>query len=422
MSEALPPPTSETIAYRPISGWAIAGFTVGLLFSALVVVCAVLGLFQGLPVFFPSWMLVAPIAGLVMSLYGQKQINDSEGTKVGSKLASCGIWLSLISGLGYLAYYLATTLAIESQANSFLLEKGEDSGFFARIRQGGREINAAYLLTLPATRRGSASPDDVKAMIDLYDTGKEDPSAFTFFPEQPLVRVFYGDLGKDAEITPAGVLGWKYIEGRYQVDRMYRIKTKEVEADAIISVQSTEAETAGQGRRWFVNLRESGIKEPYHLTKLGQGLRKLRFDARHVLEVWAKDLYDGKAFAEGRKIDRTVWAWLPVKDEADRAAKQNVFYQILDGKGDKRFAFGVLTRHDALGKWEIEKGKLRVYMMGQFTFPATPAAPGYKADVNFLLETVQAIDPATVTDDTPAPGWRVVSFQVLRFAPAAGGP
>ncbi|MSU78466.1 MAG: hypothetical protein EXS16_10275 [Gemmataceae bacterium] len=423
MSETLPQTTTETIAYRPVSGWAVAGFVVGLLFAALVLVCTVLGLFQGIPVFFPSWMLAIPIVGLALSWLGQKTIHESEGTCVGAKLASTGLWLSLLSGLGYLAYYLGTTFAIESQANSFLMDKEDGSGFFARLREGGGEVNSAFLLTLPATHRGSAAPDDIKAMIDRYDDRKEDPGAFTLFPDQPLVRIFHKDLGKDAEITPQAVLGWKYAEGRYKVDRVYRIKTKEVEAEAIISVQSTEAESKGQGRRWFVSMRESALKEPYRLTPLGESVKKLRLDARLVLEQWAKDLFEGKGFAEGRKIDKTVWTWLPMKDEAERSAKQQRLYHIFDGKSEKRFSyFMVMTRHDAVGKWEIEKGKFRIHLMGQFTLHPSATTPPHKIDINFLLETVQAVDPATATDDTPSPGWRIVSYHVLRFMASQQGP
>ncbi len=421
MSEA-PPPTTESLVYRPVSGWAIAGFTVGLLFSALVAVCAVLGLMQGNPVFFPSWILILPIGGLALALIGQKHIRDSEGTRVGAKLASVGLWLSLISGLSYIAYYLGTTLAIESQANSFLMDKAEDSGFFARLREGAPGVNTAFLLTLPATRRGSAAPDDIKAMIDLYDLNKEDPGAFTFFSEVPLVRALHGDLGKNAEITPLGVLGWKYVEGRYKVDRLYRIRTKEIDADAVISVQSTEAESKGQGRRWFVSMRESGLKDKIELTPVGRGLKKLRFDARLVLEQWAADLFNGIGFAEGRRVDKTVWDWLPMANEAERAAKKQSVYQILDGKGEKRFSFSVVTRPDAIGKWEIEKGKLRVHLVTQLSTLTNPTATHQKADINFVLETIETVDPAAVTDDTPAPGWRIVSYQVLRFTTPAPGP
>ena len=73
------------------------------------------------------------MVGIVFSLIGQKQIQNSEGTRAGAKLARLGIWLSLLSGLGYLSYYYVTGLALQSQANAFLMEKSEDGGFFPRL-------------------------------------------------------------------------------------------------------------------------------------------------------------------------------------------------------------------------------------------------------------------------------------------------
>src|SRR5687767_158541 len=105
MSETLPPtpPTSETIAYRPISGWAIAGLIVSAFCAAIVVVLTVIGLIQGAPVFLPIWLLaLLAIVGLALSFIGQAHVQNSEGTRIGAKLATIGIWLSAVSGLSYL--------------------------------------------------------------------------------------------------------------------------------------------------------------------------------------------------------------------------------------------------------------------------------------------------------------------------------
>jgi hypothetical protein len=165
---AEPPPTPrEEIAYQPISGWAVGGFAAGALFALMVIVATAVALSQGAPMFFPIWVIGLAVLGIVLSLLGQWHVQSSEGTRAGGKLARIGLWLSIISGLSYLSYFYVTGLALENQANAFLMEKtDDDSGFFPRLREGATDpvqLNAAFLLTRP---RRSAKPENEKEMID----------------------------------------------------------------------------------------------------------------------------------------------------------------------------------------------------------------------------------------------------------------
>src|SRR4051812_32624252 len=114
MSDPIPssPPVSEPIAYRPISGFAIAGVAAAGLFVVLVLVAAVVALYQGAPFFYSPWVVLLPAAGLVLSLVARNQIRGSEGTRAGDTLAATGVWLSLLFGLGYFVYFYVTGLAI----------------------------------------------------------------------------------------------------------------------------------------------------------------------------------------------------------------------------------------------------------------------------------------------------------------------
>src|SRR4029078_3499724 len=112
----------------------------------------------------------------------------------------------------------------------------------------------------------SARPDNELDMIKDYDTpGKDgapgDLSTFKFGLSPGLAgilpRVFSGNSAQDAEIIPQSVQEWKYEQKRYNVRRNYRIKTKEIDWEFMILVVSTEAESTGQGRKWFLNLAQS---------------------------------------------------------------------------------------------------------------------------------------------------------------------
>src|SRR5262245_13536477 len=125
-----PPPSGEPLTYKPLSGLALAGFAAGALFALLVLASTAVGLVKGVPFFFPLWTLLLAAAGVVLSLLGQGQIKNSEGTRAGLGLARAGLWLSVFAGLGYFAYYSVTGLALTSQADAFLREEGDPSGGF----------------------------------------------------------------------------------------------------------------------------------------------------------------------------------------------------------------------------------------------------------------------------------------------------
>src|SRR5258708_2858064 len=132
MSDSLPtpPPTSAPIAYRPISGFAIAGFVAGCAFAVLMMAMAAVALLQGAPFFFSPWILVVPAAGAVLSLVARGQIRGSEGTQAGERLAGWGIALSVFTGLRYGVFYPVTASARTPQANRLPIDLSPDAGFF----------------------------------------------------------------------------------------------------------------------------------------------------------------------------------------------------------------------------------------------------------------------------------------------------
>src|SRR5579884_2157591 len=93
-----PPPSSETVVYRPLSAAALAGFILSVLFAVPVTITTLIALAQGIPFFFPAWFLLFAIVGLGVSLLGQQQVRNSEGTRAGFGLARAGMWISLFSG------------------------------------------------------------------------------------------------------------------------------------------------------------------------------------------------------------------------------------------------------------------------------------------------------------------------------------
>src|SRR5260370_36951168 len=73
--------SSKSIAYRPISGFAIAGFVAGCAFALLMLAMAAVALLQGAPFFFSPWILVMAAAGAVLCLVARGQICGSGGSQ-----------------------------------------------------------------------------------------------------------------------------------------------------------------------------------------------------------------------------------------------------------------------------------------------------------------------------------------------------
>ena len=86
MTEPLPTPQgpSEQLAYQPISGWAIAGFALGSLFTLLVASSAVVAFFQGAPFFFPLGFSDR-VAGRTDAIYKLTPPNSGTGQGLGGQ-------------------------------------------------------------------------------------------------------------------------------------------------------------------------------------------------------------------------------------------------------------------------------------------------------------------------------------------------
>jgi hypothetical protein len=424
MTDPLPStqtPPGEVLAYQPISLWALVGFVLGCLFAALVSICAVVGLIQGAPVFFPTYLVAIAGVGVVLSWLGLRHVQLSEGTRAGAKLARFGLWLSLISGLSYYSYYFFTGEALIGQANAFVLDKTDpDSGFLPRIIEGGTnpvELNRAFLLTLaPSSRTGR--PEDEGSMRkghDIWPTDNDAVSPLVAFRQSRLVRILANH--PEAEIKPLAVLEWKYDKRSYQVQRRYLIKTKEVEVEALLTAYSVEPEASGQSRKWFINLAWSDILEKTtKMTPLGAGLVKLRARAIESLKKqYAAMIKDGKSL--GHFKDDTDWSVMALPE---RIKEEQIKEAFAPAERVRNNQLGIHTPPDALGKWEIVDGRIRIELW--FRCEIT-IGPGLLATVDgdATLETTVPVDPENFSETETPIDWRIarIVFSSVRAVQTA---
>jgi hypothetical protein len=414
-----PPPVSEPITYRPISGFAVAGFAAACLFAALVVVAAAVALVQGAPFFYPVWVLALPAAGLIVSLVGRNLIRNSEGTLAGEALARAGIWMSLLTGLGYFVYYNVTGLAVTNQANDFLLTVKEDSGFFPHLLKAGTspaDMNAAFLLSLPPQMRGNVRPEDLAGMEREYNQSREDgtPGMLSYFRNHFLVRMVCGVPAGQVQVEPLGVQSWSYENRSYVVRRNYRITTPEVVVEFAVPVESVEGESAGERRKWYVPVK-SLPRPTTKLTPLGDGLRALRASSDRAVNTWIKgEVPSPVSFA---KVDATSWALLPLPD-SQRDHLKGVVRDLVEGKDPARLRTLTILRDGGdFGDWDLVQGKVRIIHPFRINIDPQGSYPPFILEGRLVSETKEPVDPANLAAMTAEPTWSVQGVSITRAAP-----
>jgi hypothetical protein len=294
------PGPGEVEVYRPISGLAIAGLGFSIAYTALVVISALVALIQGAPLFLAGWMVFLAVLGACLSAGAIWRIRSSEGTRAGLKVAQWGLWLSIISGLGYTAYTSATAAAVKEQAKQFLTR--EDGGFFALMEKG--ELNAAFLLTKPFSQRTGVDPRNDEVMRRQFDSplGQNPIGYLSKFESDNFVHVLQEGYKEKGAVTiePLGVKEWSYAATGYKVVCRYRVTTPETTMEVQMTVQSTEHDSAGEGRKWFINWLESGWTT-IEFTPAGNRMRELRNQSLTFADTWLKYLsrgQRGKAFLD----------------------------------------------------------------------------------------------------------------------------
>lgn len=397
-------------AYRPVSGLALAGFALGCLYAGLVCLVTAIALIQGMPFFLPGWMILVAVAGLVLSLWGQAQIRNSEGTRAGMPLARWGFWISLFSGVGYLAYTTFTGLALTQQAHAFLVEEqGDEAGFFPHLQKGGRDSNVAYLLTLPPNAR-SGNPANELEMSRIHDVAAlEAKGRLSRFREHVLVRAT--GRGKDqVKVEPLGVQGWTFENRGYQVLRNYRVTTPELVIDLLLPVKSSEGFAEGERRKWFVALPEAQVSSVKR-TPLGEKLLLLRASAYRFVADWLSELNKGQPFDGFGKLDQTNWDRIVAKELLREQVKSQLA-ELFAGRSKDRLTLS-LTAADALSPWEkLADGLLRLAVEFDHSLPGRGTVlPPYNLAGRFWLETQAPLDLETL----PAPPqWNLVGIEITQ--------
>jgi hypothetical protein len=425
MSQASPPqptPVHDVINYRPISVMALLGLGLSLVYSLFVVLFALLAFMSRDAFILESWHYVFPVTAIVVSWLAVRQIRNSEGTLAGETLAKWGIWVSVLTGFGYGAYHLATTLAIRQQSYSFLMvqdSSGRSSGFLSLLKDD--KVAHAFLLTMPNSSRTAYNPDNPSSWLTKVEipSGDVHKGAYTEFADAELVYVAKQVGEEEGSIESLGVQNWEYKNGSYRIEQSFRIPTKEIVLDIIIPVRSADSSNQqGVGRTWHVLWNEVKQMPTTQLTPLGQAVHTYRFACYRVLSNWS-EITDLKPYFGGlaEVKDLTDWSavYFPANIPETQEAIRKEAESFLRGKSSVPHPITILRPR--LAPWKkLRDGRLQLEQ--SFVFPAVKDSSGkWKLSVEgrFWITYLKPPGDFSSVDnisENPA-DWEISSYEIL---------
>ena len=239
--------TADPTPYVPVSWMAVAAVTVAGLFAFLLLLLGISAFINKKPLLMPE-LLVLPAIAIVLSFAARRMIRNSEGTRTGENLALTAWWLSLVLGLGYIAYLFAIDFSVRKDAENEVIR-------WVNLVRDDKEdkLPRAFHRTLaPGTRQG-VGQDDWFRMRALF------ANPTLTFETSDFVRLVQRNKG-ECDFTPTGLKDWSYKPG--MIDCVYTGKIVCPEGTFPIQVQLKGFEgvtEAGGGRQWMVVLPQSGV-------------------------------------------------------------------------------------------------------------------------------------------------------------------
>jgi hypothetical protein len=292
---APPPPFAregELPGYRPLATAAVVGFGVAVLYAGFLIVCGLAAWFTGMPLPLNAWLLLVPLGGLIVSAVGWLQIQRSEGTLAGGKLAAWGIGLTLLAGLSHGMYLAGTYIAVGQQAETFAKDWLED------IRQ--HRLDEAFRKTVAPDER-PRNDKGVKLHRELelrFNTGPDGSfrGDFTTFTNSDIVRLINhgrtAEAGDDVTIRSLGIRSSTAHGGGYKVEMSFEIRSSQRNVEMVVTAQATEHKE--KGLQWMVDRTATGAQRGMELPP-GARVRELNDSALQFSGDWVKKLGAGQA-------------------------------------------------------------------------------------------------------------------------------
>jgi hypothetical protein len=310
------------VVYRPVSIFAVAAFGIAACYSAFILIGALVSAIQREPLVIGGWHAVFPVLALVLSGVAWFEIQSSEGTRTGKRMAGWAAMLSVMVSLGYWAYYGATYFVVRNQARAYCEE------YFEKIKDG--KLESAFIMAIAPKSRpkeNSGLRDEVERRFNPEPVQKgKGGGLFSRFKEHLLTHVLVQG-GKDVKVEPLGVAAWEYkgATGGYAFRLRYRLKGPELGFEGEIAVNSMEPQGKGsEGRQWAISLAESSNSRDNLIYYDEARLLMLQYAAAMNLADWQKRL---RSMGKAEHID----AYLSTQDPDAREGILADYLHVMPG-------------------------------------------------------------------------------------------
>jgi hypothetical protein len=297
----VPPALPEPEVYRPLSLPALAGFSLAVVYAAVLGLSSLVALINRSPLLLPWGLFLIPLAAAGLSWVARNQIRSSEGTRSGTALASWGIGLSLVTALLYACYYAGTYFAVRQQATA-LAEQWMDL-----LRKD--ELARAYRLMIAPAFRPADDASLPDALGNEYNSENTPGLTWNQFRRWDFVNLFRQD-SQAVQAQPLGVANWDYEKGSYLVDIRYRFKTPNLTCEVVLGLSGSKA-PAGEyeGREWQIAVERTRIaQDSMKATPEGEKRFQTAMSASQFADPWTR------YFALGQDLDPAWLATLPASE------------------------------------------------------------------------------------------------------------
>ncbi len=295
MAELTPIPTARQLpsgpAYQPVSGYAVAATIVAgafVLLLLLVVANALLTKRSALE--YP--LLVLPAVGLVLAILARSHIKNSEGTRIGMKLANAAWWVSVLGGAGYGAYLYANEFVLERESAA-VADK-----FFTDLKDG--RVESSFLYLVPPEERDRVPPDAEGFAVAYSKSG------FFEFLRHDIVRLLRRN-GKAATIERVGVKDVKQAEGAFHATHIYNLECPDGRFEIQVKMTATEPKRGGKPV-WQIPSRPAPniAVKALELSEFGRMTMELELEAFQFARMWTMHLAQNHpVMAHGMTVPET---------------------------------------------------------------------------------------------------------------------
>lgn len=326
---AAPPPAAAEAPkpYSSLSILAVVGFTLAVLYAAVMAVGEVVALVNHSQWILPLWTFVFPLGAAAVCWVARGRVRSSEGALTGARLTAWGAVLSLAVGGAYAAYYAGTYFAVTSQAAEAadrwmdLLKKDQ--------------LDKAYLTTLLPPR--PADDDNLRDRLELEHDNGPLGGDLTLFRQMELVRQF--EQGGEADkVQLLGVQKWGYESGGFNVDLTYRVSTPCMSSEVTVTAVGIDSQDESGERQWAI--RSPHLSSTPVVTPEGERMSTLGPRAEAFADDWLHKV--------------TSWQWadayldtLPPPERERQAKERGPDFD----KGLAAFRAGSFVRYDPAVFW-----------------------------------------------------------------------